>query len=87
MIYLNAQWRRCALLLCMSETIHSMWETIRSAPLDRAIELAVIDEDGIHALVFPCRRSADGWVKAASGERLDVRPTHWREWRDGGGRS
>lgn len=60
-----------------------MWHPITTAPSDRDIELAVLDLDGPHALVFPCRRIAAGWMNAQSGERLDVRPTHWREWRDG----
>ncbi len=58
-----------------------MWQAITSAPFDRDLELAVIDTDGTHALVFPCRRIAGGWVKAETRERLDVYPTHWREWR------
>ena len=59
-----------------------MWHPITTAPSDRDIELAVLDLDGPHALVFPCRRIAAGWMNAQSGERLDVRPTHWREWTD-----
>jgi len=57
-----------------------MWQHISSAPFDRDIELAVIDRDGPHALVFACRRILDGWMNAETGERLDVRPTHWRDW-------
>jgi len=57
-----------------------MWQTVPSAPFDRDLELAVIDGDGAHALVFPCRRIAGGWMKAQTRERLDVNPTHWREW-------
>ena len=57
-----------------------MWRTIVNAPFDRDLELAVIDGDGTHALVFPCRRIAGGWVRAETRERLDVFPTHWREW-------
>jgi len=38
------------------------------------------DKDGPHALVFPCRRIPDGWINAKTKVRLDVRPTHWREW-------
>jgi len=57
-----------------------MWRIITSAPFDRDLELAVIDADGAHTLVFPCRRVAGGWVKAESREWLDVDPTHWREW-------
>lgn len=60
----------------------SMWQPIETAPGDRDIELAVMDKDGLHALVFPCRRAAGGWLKAHDGERLDVRPSHWREWQE-----
>ena len=57
-----------------------MWQPVASAPFDRDLELAVIDHDGAHALVFPCRRILSGWMKTENKERLDVRPTHWREW-------
>jgi hypothetical protein len=57
-----------------------MWRPISIAPVDRDIELAVIDGEGAHALVFPCRRVSGGWRNARTDERLDVRPTHWREW-------
>jgi hypothetical protein len=58
-----------------------MWHHVSTAPFDRDLELAVIDDDGPHALVFPCRRILNGWMKAETKERLDVRPTHWRDWR------
>jgi len=61
--------------------IAEMWEPIASAPSDGDLELAVLDRDGHHALVFPCRRMADGWMNALTRERLDVHPTHWRAWR------
>jgi len=64
-----------------------MWEHVSTAPFDRDLELAVIDNDGLHALVFPCRRVATGWVKVETKEWLDVRPTHWREWRGNGSQS
>ena len=57
-----------------------MWHLISTAPFDRDLELAVIDSDGPHALVFACRRIRDGWMNVHTGERLDVHPTHWREW-------
>ena len=60
-----------------------MWQNISTAPNDRDVQLAVIDGDGPHALVFPCRRIAGGWMNAETKERLDVHPSHWREW-DGG---
>lgn len=57
-----------------------MWKPIQTAPYDRDLELAVIDRDGPHALVFPCRRVIDGWIKAQTKEWIDLQPTHWREW-------
>ena len=60
-----------------------MWQPISTAPFDRDLELAVIDGDGPHSLVFACRRILDGWMNAETRERLDVHPTHWREWVDG----
>jgi len=57
-----------------------MWQPITNAPFDRNLELAVIDQEGPHALVFPCRRILSGWVNAESNQKIDVRPTHWREW-------
>lgn len=58
----------------------AMWQTIDSAPQDRDLELAVIDKGDIHALAFPCRRLRDGWINAITHARIEVRPTHWREW-------
>ena len=57
-----------------------MWKLILSAPFGRSLELAVFDEDGEHALVFPCIRGTEGWKNAATGARVDIRPTHWRDW-------
>jgi hypothetical protein len=57
-----------------------MWQPIASAPFDRDLELAVIANDGPHTLVFPCRRVLAGWVNSGTRERIDVHPTHWREW-------
>jgi hypothetical protein len=51
----------------------NMWDDVSTAPFDRDLELAVIDNDGVHALVFPCRRIPSGWVKVETRERLDVR--------------
>lgn len=58
-----------------------MWEKIANVPADRDVELAVIDADGTHALVFPCRKTPDGWVNAETGKHIEVHPTHWRPWR------
>jgi hypothetical protein len=60
--------------------VSRVWQPISSAPFDRDLELAVLDRDGPHALVFACRRIGSGWINAQTKERIDVRPTHWREW-------
>ncbi len=57
-----------------------MWRFIGTAPFDCDLELAVIDNDGVHALVFPCRRIADGWINVETKRRIEVFPSHWREW-------
>ncbi|WP_298108911.1 hypothetical protein [Bradyrhizobium sp.] len=58
------------------------WQTIRTAPFGRDLQLAVIKAGGVYALIFPCRRVLRGWVKAETNEYVYVRPTHWREWKD-----
>ncbi len=60
-----------------------VWEAISTAPYDRDLELAVIERNHVHSLVFACRRLANGWIKVTSGERILVNPTHWRRWRSG----
>ena len=59
-----------------------MWQPITTAPFDRELELAVIERDDIHALIFPCRRAPQGWINAATGQRVTVNPSHWRAWYD-----
>ncbi|WP_346730131.1 hypothetical protein [Bradyrhizobium sp. IC3195] len=57
------------------------WERLETAPpFDRDLEIAVIEGNTIHRVVFPCRRIFDGWIKAKTGERVAVQPTHWRIW-------
>jgi hypothetical protein len=65
---------------------NTMWQPIRTAPFDQDLELAVIDGEGTHALVFPCRRALTGWFKSVNRERIEVSPTHWREWHATSGR-
>jgi hypothetical protein len=57
-----------------------MWKPILSAPFERDIELAVLDEDGEHALVFPCKKTRNGWKNATTGAYIYIHPTHWRDW-------
>jgi hypothetical protein len=58
----------------------SVWQSIATAPYDRDLELAVIEKDGLHPLVFACRRTPSGWVSVPTRERINVNPTHWRPW-------
>ena len=60
--------------------ISSDWQPISSAPFKRDLELAVINYDGVRALVFPCRRILGGWMKSETKARINVQPTHWRDW-------
>jgi len=57
-----------------------VWQTIATAPYDRDLELAVVEGNHVHALVFACRRTPVGWIKVATHERVTVSPTHWRPW-------
>jgi len=57
-----------------------MWQPISTTPYDRELELAVINTVDTRALVFPCRRTAWGWINAETKVRVDVSPTHWRPW-------
>ncbi len=69
--------RRLATYLVMK------WEPISTAPFDLNLELAVFDKNGAtHALVFPCRRILGGWINSATKQRIEVYPTHWREWQE-----
>jgi hypothetical protein len=56
------------------------WEKISTAPYNRDLELAVIEADRVYPLVFACRRTASGWIKGRSMERVVISPTHWRIW-------
>ena len=57
-----------------------VWERIATAPYDCDLELAVIEGNHVHPLVFACRRMHDGWIKVSTRERVLVSPTHWRHW-------
>lgn len=56
------------------------WKPIFTAPYDRDLQLAVVDRVGVHALLFPCRRTRDGWINAKTRRPIVIELTHWREW-------
>lgn len=60
------------------------WRPIATAPFASDLELSVITDDDIHALVFPCRRALYGWINSKTGAAVDIHPSHWREWNDRG---
>ncbi len=65
-----------------SRRLAEAWQSVTTAPLDRDLEVAVIDGDDPVALTFPCRRGTHGgWVHAHTGRHVDVAPSHWRPWR------
>ena len=56
------------------------WQTVNTVPHGRDVEIAVIDSEGVVAVVHPCRLTEHGWIAAESKKRLYwVRPTHWRD--------
>jgi len=69
-------------VMALSSTIEE-WRPISTEPPPfwADLELAVIDHEGPHALIFPCRRISGGFMKIDTKGRIDVRPTHWRYWR------
>ena len=46
------------------------WRPITSAPFDQDLELSVIEDNEVHALLFPCRRTARGWANASANRRF-----------------
>lgn len=58
------------------------WLPVSIAPVDMDLEVCVMARDRAHALVFPCRRTESGWADSATGNPLDIAPTHWRRWQD-----
>jgi hypothetical protein len=51
-------------------------ETHMERPIDRDLELAVIDEEREHMLVSPCRRAFGAWIDIKTNQRLVLDPTH-----------
>lgn len=59
--------------------VSNAWD---NGKFDRDLEPALIDSDGTHALVLPCRRAVTGWLKPGTQQQVIVRLTHWHEWKD-----
>jgi hypothetical protein len=59
------------------------WNEIVSVPAERDLEVAVIDRDGIHPIASPCRYKEGAWINANTRRRIEINPSHWREWKTG----
>jgi hypothetical protein len=60
-----------------------MWRMIvveEEIPTSCDLMLAVINEDGVHTISFPCHREEAGRIDRRTGRLLEVRPTHWCVW-------
>jgi hypothetical protein len=68
-----------------SARVHQLpekWLPISIAPSNCDLEVCVIDKNGVHALIFPCRKDGNEWVDPSPKRRIDIQPTHWRKWTD-----
>jgi hypothetical protein len=61
----------------------SDWQPISSAPFDCDLQVSVIEKEEVYALIFPCRRTQNGWIDAKTQKPVFVQPTHWRIWLGG----
>jgi hypothetical protein len=63
----------------MRSRIEVYWNSIDTAPAGVAVQVRVTDGSGDEYLLpYPCKLTADGWVNAATGSPLSVRPTYWK---------
>jgi hypothetical protein len=65
--------------------VHSLpaeWLPVSTAPSDADLEVCVMDNHEIHALVRACRKNGTGWIDVSTKKYVDIKPTHWRKWTD-----
>jgi hypothetical protein len=55
----------------------SRWRDIATAPFDRELQLAVIDDE-VHPVGGFCLRHGDDWFDAETLKPITVAATHWR---------
>jgi hypothetical protein len=61
------------------------WLPISIALAEMHLQVGVMGKDGnVTALVFPVLKQGALWVDASSKAPVDIGPTHWRPWNDGG---
>jgi hypothetical protein len=59
------------------------WLPVSIAPPNVDLEVCVIDEGGIHVLVYPVHKRGAYWVDASTKKHIHIEPTHWRKWNNG----
>jgi hypothetical protein len=75
-----SRWRIAAMdwiIAFLSRLLGNEWREIASAPFDREIEVAIIDEE-IGVLSSSCLRHGNGWLDAETLRPIELTATHWR---------
>jgi hypothetical protein len=72
----------------MHSRIEIYWKKIETAPAGVAVQVRVTDgSSNDYLLPYPCKLTQDGWVNAATGSPLAVRPlTGSSTWKPSRGR-
>ena len=68
------------MIMAQIHLLPKKWMPIATAPSDSDLAVCVIDERGVHAVVFPCRKNEAGWIDATTEKLIEIHPTHWRLW-------
>jgi len=71
-----------AIRIWTSDDASADWLPVSDAPFGSDLQLSVIEHGEFHALVFPCRRTQEGWLHSSTGNLVPINPTHWRYWDD-----
>jgi hypothetical protein len=66
--------------LAMRSRIEVYWNSIDTAPVGEALQVCVTDGSEDYLLPYACKLTPDGWVNAATGSPLRVRPTYWKPY-------
>ncbi len=57
------------------------WHPISTAPHNQDLEIRALDETGLVAIPFPCKRTnASDWINTDLGTRVHMQPVRWRVW-------
>ena len=65
------------IIALLSRLLGNQRHEIGSAPFDREIEVAIVNE-GVDVSGSPCLRHGDGWLDVETHRPIEVTATHWR---------